>query len=215
MKRFSILAPVLGQALAQVLVFTLIISACGAPASQATPTPTLNAIELQGTIAAGLFTIVAETQAAIPTATPPPPTATLTNTPAFTATLPVMPTQGAIFTAPPGGNSSEDPCIYQTLPASLAGETIRIRVDNPTRSTVNVSVYLLQASPQSLCGYRSYSLAPGESLVLNDLVEACYTLWAWNPDPDEYFMVTNGTSCLNTSNSWTFDITTNGIRLRP
>ena len=78
-----------------------------------------------------------------------------------------------------------------------------------------LSINLQQASPQSVCGYRSYSLAPGQSLVLNDLVEACYTLWAWNPDPDEYFISTNGTSCLNTSNTWTFDISTTSIRLRP
>jgi len=78
-----------------------------------------------------------------------------------------------------------------------------------------VSVNLQQSGPQSECGYRSYSLAAGESLVINDLVEGCYTLWAWNPDPDAYFIVTNGTSCLNTSNSWTFDISTSDIRLRP
>jgi len=212
MKRFTILI----QILLHSLVFTLMISACGAPVPQATSIPTLNAVELQGTIAAGLFTVVAQTQAAIPTATPSP---TLTSTPTSSPTVPPLPTEGgATFTALPGvsgGNSGvEDPCIHQVLPASLEGQTIRIRIDNPTKGTVMISVYLQQTGPQSVCGYRSYSLATGESLVINDLVEGCYTIWAWNPDPDEYFMVTNGTSCLNTSNSWTFDITTNGIRLR-
>jgi hypothetical protein len=46
-------------------------------------------------------------------------------------------------------------------------------------------------------------------------VVGCYSIWAWNPDPDDYFMVTNGTSCLDTSNTWAFDISPNGIRLRP
>jgi hypothetical protein len=78
-----------------------------------------------------------------------------------------------------------------------------------------ISVYLQQAQPGDVCGYRSYTLAPQEPLVINDLVEGCYTLWAWNPDPKDYFMVTNGTSCLDTSKSWTFDISPRSIELRP
>ena len=78
-----------------------------------------------------------------------------------------------------------------------------------------LSINLQQASPQSVCGYRSYSLAPGQSLILNDLVEACYTLWAWNPDPEEYFIVTNGTTCIDDSlDTWVFDISTSSLKLR-
>jgi hypothetical protein len=54
----------------------------------------------------------------------------------------------------------------------------------------------------------------GGSLVIADLIEGCYSLWAWNPDPKDYFMVTNGTSCLDKSQTWVFDITPNGIRLK-
>jgi hypothetical protein len=213
MKRFSILTQALVQVLAQALVFTLIISACGSPQV----TPTVNPVDLQSTISVLALTIVAETQAAIPTATPPPPTATLTNTPASTATLPVTPTLGVTFTALPAANSggADDPCIHQVLPGSLEGYKIRIRIDNPTKAPLMLSVNLQQARPEGQCGYRIYSLAAGESLVINDLVEGCYTIWAWNPDPDEYFIVTNGTSCLDMFNSWTFDISTSSIRLRP
>jgi len=207
MKRFSVLT----QALVQAFAITLIIGACGA-APQATPT--INPIDLQGTMFAAASTLVAETQAAIPTVTPLP-TATGTNTPAFTATIPPLPTLGATFTASPAPNPyAGDPCINTPLPASLEGEKIKIRIDNPTRGTINVSVYLQQSGPGSVCGYRGYTLSAGQSLVINDLVEGCYTLWAWNPDPQDYFMVTNGTSCLDKSRTWTFDITTTGIRLR-
>ncbi|MBC7876085.1 MAG: hypothetical protein H7Y59_02855 [Anaerolineales bacterium] len=201
MKRLSILS--------QALAIMLIVSACDAKA-----TPTVNPVDLQSTMVAAASTLVAETQAAIPTATLPP-TATITNTPASTATIPPLPTLGATFTASPSGNSGAgDPCINNVLPASLVGETIQIRIDNPTKATITVSVYLQQSSPQSVCGYRSYALTAGQSLVINDLVEGCYTLWAWNPDPEDYFMVTNGTSCLNNSNNWTFDILDSSIRLR-
>ncbi|PWB74252.1 MAG: hypothetical protein C3F07_08155 [Anaerolineales bacterium] len=203
MKRFSI--PF------QILVITLIVSACGAPQS----TPTIDPVDLQSTVAAAAFTVLAETQAAIPTATPLPPTATPTNTPAFTATLPPLPTLGATFTpSPVVSSNANDPCVNQVLPDSLTGKPIKIRIDNPVKATINLTVYLQSGNPQGVCGYRAYVLAAGDSLVINDLVEGCYTLWAWNPEPKDYFIVTNGTSCLDGSKSWTFDITPNGIKLR-
>jgi hypothetical protein len=203
MKKFSILT--------LLLMITLIISACGAGGTQAAPT--VNAVDIQNTVIAAALTVVAETQAAIPTATPPPPTATFTDTPAATSTLPPLPTLDATFTSVPSGNSgSEDPCINKVLPALLKGLPVKMRVDNSTKATVSVSVYLQQATPQSECGYRSYTLEPGQFVVINNLIEGCYTLWAWNPDPDNYFIVTNGTSCIDSSGPWAFDITTSSIK---
>jgi len=90
-----------------------------------------------------------------------------------------------------------------------------MRIDNSTRATVSVSVYPQQATPQSECDYSGYTLEPGQFIVINDLIEGCYTLWAWNPDPDNYFIVTNGTSCINSSEPWAFDISTSSIKLEP
>ena len=203
MKNFSILT--------LLLMITLLSSACGAPSAPATPT--VNAVDIQNTVIAAALTVVAETQAAITTATPPPPTATFTNTPLATSTLPPLPTLDGTFTPVPSGNSgSEDPCIHKVLPALLEGVLVRMRVDNSTSVTVSVSVYLQQATPQSECGYRSYTLEPGQFVVINNLIEGCYTLWAWNPDPDNYFIVTNGTSCVHSSETWAFDITTSSIK---
>jgi len=203
MKRFSILT--------QALVTMLIISACGG-ASQTTPTTSLS--DLQSTALAVASTLVAETQAALPTATPPPPTVTLPPIPTLGPTLTPLPA-GISFTQTPAEiPSTEDPCINKVLPDSLAGLKIKIRIDNPTKATIMVSVNLQSGNPQGVCGYRGYTLAAGQALVITDLVEGCYSIWAWNPDPKEYFMVTNGTSCLNNSKSWTFDISNNEIKLR-
>ncbi len=193
-----------------VLMSTLIMSACGAQA-----TPTVNAVDLQSTIAVAAFTIVAETQAAIPTATLPPPTETPTNTPAPTVTFPPLPASQVTLTPVPNSNSGGgDPCINRVMPAPLQGKTIKIRINNTTKVALALSVYLNQTTSQSQCGYRTYNVDPGQAVVINDLVEGCYTLWAWNPDPKGYFIVTNGTNCIDNSDAWVFDISTNSIKLR-
>lgn len=205
MKLFSILT--------LVLMISLITGACGA---QAAATPTVDVLALQSTMAAAAITMVAETQAAIPTATPIPPTATFTNTPPPTNTpLPVDPS-GATFTPLPNSNSGGgDPCINQALPATLQGETVKIRIDNSTKATLALSVYLNQTTPQTVCGYRTYTIEPAQSLFINNLVEGCYTLWAWNPVQEEYFIVTNGAaSCIDSSDTAVFDISTRRIELR-
>jgi hypothetical protein len=195
-----------------VLVIALLVSACG---TQATPVPTLDPIALQGTAAVVAFTMIAETQAAIPTATPIPPTATSTNTPPPTDTPLSGPASQATLTPVANNNAGGgDPCANRVLPASLKGTPVKIRIDNSTKSTLALSVYLQQNGPQGECGYRAYTLAPGESIVINDLVVGCYSLWAWNPVPEDYFIVTNGTSCLDSSDTWAFDISTGSIRLR-
>ena len=197
-----------------VLLVTLMMSACGARVAQSAPT--FSAVDIQNTISAAAYTVVAETQAAIPTATPLPPTATVTNTPAPTNTLLPLPTLGVTFTPVPNSNSGgEDQCINQALPATLQGETVKIRIHNSTKATLALSVYLSQTLPQIVCGYRTYTITPEQQLVINDLVEGCYTLWAWNPDPDNYFIVTNGaSSCIDRFDIAVFDISTRGINQR-
>ena len=196
------------------LMSALILSACGARGAEAPP-PTVNPVDIQGTSVAVAFTMVAETQAAIPTSTPLPPTATFTDTPAPTNTLPPFPSSQVTLTPVPNSNSGGgDQCINQPLPATLQGERVRIRLRNSTRVALSISVYLNQTTPQVVCGYRTYTIASQESIVLNDLVEGCYTIWAWNPDPATYFIVTNGTTCVDNSGSWVFDISTRSIQLR-
>ncbi len=206
MKRFSILT--------LLLIMTLLLSACG---TKATPPPTLSALELQSTAGAVALTMIAGTQAALPTATPPPPpTATVVNTLApLTAFIPSPNPTELTLTAAPNSNSSNDPCIDKVLPDTLEGNTVKIRVNNSTRATVNLTVYLNRTIPPIVCGYRAYVLEPGGGLVINNMVEGCFTLWAWNPDPKTYFMVTNGAaSCINGSYPVAFDISTRDIRQR-
>jgi hypothetical protein len=205
MKRFSILT--------LALISTLILSACGASGAQTTPT--VNAVDIQSTMAAAAFTMVAETQAAIPTATPIPPTETPTNTPFPTNTLPPLDASGATLTPVLATSSGgTDPCVEKAMPTALPGRTVKVRINNSTRAELTFSIYLNQTTPQGECGYRTYTIPAQQPLVLSDLVEGCYTLWAWNPIPEDYFIVTNGTNCLNSAENWVFEISTGSIKLR-
>ena len=202
-----------------ILLIMLMMSACGAArGTQAAPTPIGNAVDIQNTISAAAFTVVAETQSAIPTVTPPPPTTTFTDTPAPTNTFLPLSTLGVTFTPVPNSNSGVgDPCVNvnQALPATLQGKTVKIRIHNSTKVTLALSVYLSQTTPQIVCGYRTYMITPEEPLLINDLVEGCYTLWAWNPEPKDYFIVTNGaSSCIDSSDTAIFDISTRRIERR-
>jgi len=207
LKRFSI--PSLA------LAIMLMISACGVRVVPQT-TATIDPVNLQVTALIAASTIMAETQAAIPTTTSALPTLAPTNTLASLITSTSLPTLDVTLTPSPTENPyAVDPCVNQVLPDTLTGKTIQIRVKNPTDATVQLTVYLQRNEPQDVCGYRGYAIAAGQTLSIGNLVEGCYSLWAWNPDPNDYFMVTNGTNCLNSSKSWAFDILPNGnIQLR-
>ncbi len=90
------------------LVTALLISACGAQ-----PAPTAAPIDFQGTVAAAAFTVIAETQAAIPTATPIPPTATFTDTPLPTLTSIPLPSTGVTSTPASSGQFRRQRSMHQ------------------------------------------------------------------------------------------------------
>lgn len=147
----------------------LLASACAPQAA-----PTANPADVQGTAQAAAFTMVAQTQQALPTATPVPATATPTsapptNTPPSLPTLSTLGTQGAqvtpgaglptalpTFTAQPqqpssGSSSNQDIC-NQPL-TSWQGPTANFSIVNQTRpqGTIILSMYVQTLFNQ--CGY--------------------------------------------------------------
>jgi hypothetical protein len=199
MKRFTISS--------FIAAMTLIISACGAE-----PVPTMSAVDVQLTAVAAAFTVVAQTQAAIPTATPLPPTATASPTPLPTNTSALLPTLQATFTPAPASNASGDPCANRVLSWSPKGRPTTIRIVNTTKAAVTVSVYLNETLDHNECGYRSYSLSSRGDVVISDLVQGCYNLWAFNNDQKVPVNAQSPTSCLNNSDKWTFEISQGNIK---
>jgi|SRR5688572_11041048 hypothetical protein len=202
-------------ALTIVIATTLIITACGAPAA-----PTANPVDVQNTAVAAAFTVVAQTQAAVPTNTPLPPTEAPTQTPLATNTplpLPTLdttlvPTLGATLaptTAPTSGSGGGDPC-NKVLGSPLGKDTV-IRIWNNTTVPVTVSLYLNPTEAHLECGYRSYNLAKNGDVIITDLVYGCYSLLAWSDDPKGKFSASGG-GCINNPDKWTFEITPSLIK---
>jgi len=189
-----------------VIVLAMVLSACGANS-----TPTVNPVDVQNTAVAAAFTMVAQTQAAIPTATSLPPTETPTqtplptNTPLLLPTLDVTPTTAAVVNTPGG-----DPCATRILSAPKGKET-KIRIVNMTKSSpVKVSIYL-DETPLGACGWGYVELAKNADVVISNWVQGCYSLYAWSDDPKGKFNSSGG-GCINNSDKWTFEINTGSIK---
>lgn len=188
-----------------ILLIAVLVSACGA-----TPAvPTINPVDVQSTAAAAALTIVAQTQAAIPTATPLPPTDTPSQTPLPTDTPQILPTLQATFTPVP--QNTVDPCSTRILASSPKGRETTIHIINTVKTQVTVSLYLNETASWGECGYRSYVLAPHDSVLITDLVQGCYDLWAFNSDPKNPVNA-YGSGCINNPDKWTFEISPGNIK---
>ncbi len=192
------------------IVLALAISACGAQA-----VPTVNAADVQHTAEAAAFTMVAQTQAAIPTATPLPPTETPTQTPAVTDTPVLLPTQGSPVATIASGNvangaATVDPCANRVLSAPRGRSTV-IRIVNTTNVPITVSIYLNETAGQGACGWRSYNLSKKNDVVISDLVQGCYNLWAGSDAPKGKFN-SSGYGCINNPDKWTFEVSSGTIK---
>ena len=191
-----------------ILILALNISACGAQ-----PVPTVNAADIQHTAEAAAFTIVAQTQEAIPSSTPIPPTETPTSTPVVTDTPVAPPTSAVSATViAPTSSTGTDPCATRTLSHAPRGRSTTIRIANLTKAPVTVSIYLNETAGAGECGYRAYTISKANDVVISDLVQGCYNLWAWSTDNTNPINV-NGYGCINNADKWTFEIRENMIKL--
>jgi hypothetical protein len=188
------------------IVAAMLIGACGAE-----PPPTVNPADVAGTAQAAALTIVAQTQAAIPTNTLPPPTETPTQTAIATNTQLVLPTQEvAALPSPTTAAAGGDPCATRVLGKPKGKPTI-IRIWNSTKVPITVSLYLNETEGHGECGYRSYTLAKNADVVITDLVYGCYNLWAWSDAQGGKFN-SSGYGCVNNPDKWTFEVTTAVIK---
>ncbi len=144
----------------------MIAAGCG-PA----PEPTLSAEDIQNTALPLAMTSVAQTQAAIPTATPIPPTATLTFTPAPTST-PFVAISLATAT-----QTALDPCNLPP-PSEPQGELVSVKFVNKSGGQVNMSWGMAQPNSRGECGTYSFSFSDG-GVATVQVMAGCYWGYAW------------------------------------
>jgi hypothetical protein len=152
------------------------LAACGP-----TPAPTMNPADAQGTAVAAAWTVVAMTQAAIPTATLIPPTETPIPTalPTFTPLPPptsnAFPTQpvfvGVPTNPPVAGGPTADVC---NLPISknTTGPKVKTRIINQSGGSVVLSLYLSK-NLFGECGIYHFNIDPKGSVSV-ELLEGSY-----------------------------------------
>jgi hypothetical protein len=130
-----------------IAITALILGACGPE-----PEPTMSPEQVQGTAMAVAQTMVAETQAAFPTATPIPPTETASPT--------LPPSQTPTFLSPlildaiptnTVASTSGDPC-NQPL-TQWDGESARLILRNNTKPKGLVTLSLYFTADAGQCGY--------------------------------------------------------------
>ena len=164
-------------------LFAVLLAACGGQPAE----PTLSAEEVQGTAVSSAFTMVAQTQAAIPTNTPLPPTETPSPTPLPTFTAVVLPSPTTDFALLPtatqaaANNSNSAPCSG-ILNLSEAGPQSNVRFENDTnKGTVSLSIYMYCPNDFGQCGSMSgnpYVLLPNATLTVS-LPKGLYYAYAW------------------------------------
>ena len=156
------------QMLFVVAAVALLLSAACAQA-----TPTVDPAQIQASAVAAANTMVALTQAAIPTGTDvpasplPSPTELASPTPFVLATLDNSFPTASVPTLP-SGTSSADNC-NQPMSVNPAGHKTPLHIINTTKGTVNLSLYL-NKTVFGECGFARISPVPkgGSSGYAND-----------------------------------------------
>jgi hypothetical protein len=162
------------------------------------------------------MTMVAETQAAIPTATPVPPTNT--PEPTFTATNTVAPldvsTQSLEIATQPvavqaTATTSANDCD-KPLASAPAGPHSPIKIINQTKAAVNVSLWV-DKTDFGECGYRGYSIPKNNSISIQFPQGNIYG-YAWILEPVNG-TVSGGPWRPNNTDKWEIYITESGMKM--
>lgn len=163
------------------VLLAVFVSACGG----GTPTePTLSAEQVQNTAISVAFTMVAETQAAIPTNTPIPPTETpLPTLPPTLTPLPLPtlePTTVAVL--PTATSSSGGGQCGGLLNIKEAGPLTNVRFDNKSGYVASLTFFMYAPNEFAQCG--SYygnpiTIQPGGSSGAIALPAGNYYAYAW------------------------------------
>lgn len=166
-------------------LLAVIVSACGGQAAE----PTLSAEQVQGTAISAALTMVAATQAAVPTNTALPPTETPSPTPlpTFTALPTVTPDFALLPTATQAASSSGGGQCDSVLNLAEAGPQSNVRFENNTSGTVGLAIMIYTPNKFAQCGSHPsnpFPIAKNGSITVS-LPKGQYYAYAWITKSDE------------------------------
>jgi hypothetical protein len=175
-----------------VAALMLALSAACAPA-----VPTADPAQIQASAVAAASTMVALTQAAIPTATEVPPTPLPSPSPLPSPTLlslPTLPVGQVPTVAAAAPTSSSDPC-NAPMAAQTDGPVATVRIANDTNGDIVLSLYLYKTLFGE-CGYRGFNISPHGSTTASNLPQGCYFAGAFVTEPKKQTK-SFGNGCIN------------------
>ncbi|MBC7878977.1 MAG: hypothetical protein H7Y59_17535 [Anaerolineales bacterium] len=146
------------------------LSACGGSAE-----PTMSADDISNTAIANAWVSITQTQAAMPTNTPVPPTLTFTPQPTFTfvPTQPILPTlTPAAVVAATQGECDQPP------PAQPLGELINVEFENHSEGIVNLAFGMNSPNAKKECVTYSYVLGKASNTAAK-ILGGCYWGYGW------------------------------------
>ncbi len=198
--------------LAILAILVLLLSACGTKA-----TPTVDPALMQASAVAAANTMLAMTQAAMPTDTPIPPTVAPTDTPQPTPTIPAIATVPILVsptTAPPASSNTGGECGGPIKP-SKGSPLVSVTINNRTNVLLQVSIGSSTKNTWGDCGWWSAGPAgiPPNSSISTSLPAAnsCYHVTAFTLAGKPNFM-NFGSFCTGTNPAhYTIRVTTEMI----
>ncbi len=149
------------------ILIILTLAACGSAE------PTMSAEDLASTAVANAWIAITQTQAALPTATPIPPTNTPEPTPTLFPTLPPLPTLAPATVAGP----TVDVCNQIPVPKPK-GPVTTVEIRNQSQGQANFSFGMNTPNAQGECFTYSFSLGMGDT-VTAQVLTGCYWGFAW------------------------------------
>ncbi len=191
-----------------ILTLTALLAACGPKAA-----PTMDAASVNASAVAMAYTMAAQTQAALPTATfTPEPTATFTPAPP-TATFFVLPTPTISIVASPT-KAGDGPCYHAMMP-DPPGRKFKLRVWNSTKAPVNGNVCLYDdLSNHGVTGIIGISLSKNGEAILT-VPQGCYSAFFWVNDSKSPSQASGSALCANNDDKWTIKITATNVQMLP
>jgi predicted small lipoprotein YifL len=151
------------------ILIILSLSACGSAE------PTLNPEDQASTAVAEAWLIITQTQAALPTSTPIPPTNTPEPTLTPPPTIPILPTlpPATVAVAP-----TQNEC-NQVPPLEPQGAQVRIEIKNESNGSVNLSLGMNSPNDKKECVTYSFTLSNNNNPVAANVLAGCYWGWGW------------------------------------